>query len=1164
MTGPLRERDDALALLTDETERARAGTGGLVLLRGATGTGRTAVLEAAAGHAADLGLRVLRARCSPEDTGVPFATVLHLLGPVPEFTDLAPGGDDRGSAARLWRLLRSYADEGPLLVAVDDVHLADDASRRWLVEAARRVDRLPVLLVATERSQYDIEPRPAGLTQALSPSLVRTHTLAPLSDAAAAGLVRAAFPAAGPRWTRECVRAGAGSPLLLHALLDDLGGIPRQDGLAPDGAPPLPDTCAALYPGTYPAAVSWWLNSAGPATADVARCLAALEQAWPTGRDGDPAPDPADPPNGRGAAGHARTPPDTEPSHSAAAPDHARSAGHEQARRTRPTEPTWSTWSTRSTRSAQGDEETRRAQDAPPAQSHLYAQDVPPDLYAQDAPPAPYAQHDPYTQPAPYAQRPESTPYAPHAEHAPYPHHGRLSEPPDAPHRTAPGQALHPYRGRAAEAGAGDPVDLLAEAAGADPARVAGWLAAMTRLGLLRPDAAGRPRYAHPLLRDAVLTGWPRPRREAAHRAAAEAMLRRGDRVEAVARHLLRTPAVGLPWALRVLRDAVTVAVHDARPDDAVGYLRRVLDEPLPDDLRQRLLTELGSLEYASADTPAAIARLAEAQHLPADPRNRVRTAVALGTALAGRGEIRTAMEVLRRTEGRLSGHPGLTRTVQTAGLLLSDEDLATRQEVYRSLCETGENSPELVGTAGQALLVRYAATAALISAEEAMTRVRALLAQPTDPLAEPFLLGTAAAVAQWADELDEADRLVERGLAGQHPALLHPMQHALLNTRADIAGARGDHAQLLATGYAAGGQAPSRTGPSNRDAHTVMALVHTGRTDEAQRFADRFDLREVPENWELNRFLYARGVLRAATGDPAGALHDFLECGRRQTAREVVSPVVTPWRTAIAECRLALGGGQEALALATEELRLARVWNTPRPVGRALRVLGTATGGRRGLELAEEAVRTLRDAPVDTHVELVAALIAQGRQLAATGDRGRARDCLREAAELAERKGALRLLATAGEALRESGARGTVTARTGSGALTGSERRIAELAADGRTNTEIADLLHLARRTVETHLTSTYRKLRIRRRTELPGALGQAGRSREAHPTTRDPARTAPDLARPTAPDPARHTAPDPARPTAPDPARSTAPNTARSTAPNTTRHTTRRTDQD
>ncbi|MFJ4332000.1 MULTISPECIES: AAA family ATPase [unclassified Streptomyces] len=1278
MTGPLRERDDAHVLLAAEIERARASTGRLVLLRGATGTGRTAVLETAARHAEDRGLRVLRVRCSPEDTSVPFAMVLHLLGPEPEFTDMTPGGDDRGSAARLWRLLRSYAAEGPVLVAVDDVHLADDSSRRWLTEAARHVDRLPVLLVATERSQYDVEPRPAGLTQALSPSLVRTHTLAPLSDTAAAGLVRDAFPGASASWTREVVLAGAGSPLLLHALLDDLGGTPH-----PDGLPPVPDNCAALYPGSYPAAVSWWLKSAGPATADVARCLAALEQAWPAGPPDDrralrhavphprtPAADGthrhAPPPEGTygqapssgggypqaswSDAGYRQAPPSdgvyrqalpleggygqvspsgggypqasslegtygqapsSGPGYRQAPPSDgvyrqalpleggygqvspsgggypqasslegtygqapSSGAGYRQAppsdgvyRQALPLEGAYGQVSpsggaypqassgagyrqevsvgTEYPQASSSDDGYRRAL---PSDGGAYGQASSGGAYPQGSPfdtmrrhphDAPAARTrrprdiapgcrdvrsaDPggggadrrtplSDRPGPGAERPEHGPY-PHPDEPAYPFHdpyggrprsapgtayGRTDPPAHAPHRTTLWRTPSPPPARGS---AGDPVDVLAEAAGADPARIEGWLAAMTRLGLLRPDAGGRPRYAHPLLRDAVLTGWPRPRREAVHRAAAEAMLRRGDRVEAVARHLLRTPAVGRSWALRVLRDAVTVAVHDARPADAVHYLRRALDEPLTDDLRQRLLTELGSLEYASADTPAAIARLAEAQHLPADPRNRVRTAVALGTALAGRGEIRTAMEVLRRTEGRLSGHPGLARTVQAATALLSDEDLATRQEVYRWLCETGRHSPELVGTAGQALLVRYAATAALISADEAMTRVRDLLAQPTDPLAEPFLLGTAAAVAQWADELDEAERLVERGLAGQHPALLHPMQPALLNTRADIVAARGDHTRLLALAADTG----PGNGPTNRDAHALMALVHTGRTDEALRHADRFDLREVPENWELNRYLYARGVLRAATGDPAGALHDFLECGRRQAAREVISPVVTPWRTAVAECRLALGGGPEALALATEELRLARVWGTPRTVGRALRVLGTATGGRRGLELAEEAVRTLRDASADTDVELIPALLAQGRLLLDAGERGRARARLREAAELAERKGALRWLTLAGQALREGGARGPVASRTGAGALTGSERRIAELAADGRTNTEIADLLHLARRTVETHLTSTYRKLRIRRRTELPAALERGGRrEREPHPDTR------------------------------------------------------------
>ncbi|MFI6034146.1 ATP-binding protein [Streptomyces sp. NPDC051315] len=912
MTAPLREREDAHALLASETERARAGGGRFVLLRGATGTGRSAMLEAAAAHATARGLRVLRARCSPEDTAVPFSSVLHLLGPVPEFADLAPGLDDRGSAARLWRVLRSYAAESPLLVAVDDVHLADGASRRWLVEAARHIDRLPVLVVTTERSQYDIDPQPTGLTHALSPSLVRTHTLAPLTDEASADLVRAAFPTAPPAWIADCVRAAAGNPLLLRALLEDLDGTP------PPAA--VPRTCAALYPGAYPAAVSWWLDSAGPATAEVARLLAAAElDGWGSGTEG---------------------------------------------------------------------------------------------------------------------------------------------------------------------------AALLADASGADPARVSGWLTAMTRLGLLRPgtgpDAEGLPRYAHPLLRDAVLTGWSADRRQAAHRAVAEAMLRRGDRVEAVAGQLLDSAPVGLPWALRVLRDAGTVAVREARPEDAVAYLRRALREPLPDEQRQRLLTELGSLEYASADAPAGIPRLAEALNLPAEPRDQVRTAIALGTALAGRGEVRTAVEVLRRLEERLVDHPELTRTVQTASALLSDQDQTVRHEAYRWLTDTAERSPELVGATGQALLVRYAATAGASSARVAMSRLRTLLTVPADPLAEPFLLGTAAAVAQWADELDEAERLVERGLAGQRPALLHPMTRALHDVRLDIAAARGRYDRLLTPRRGRG------VAPVNADAHALLALVETGRTDEARRLADGFDLREAPDSWELNRFLYARGVLRLTEGDATGALHDFLECGRRQSARAVLSPVVTPWRTAAAACRLALGSHREALALAEEELRLARIWDTPRTVGRALRVLARATGGRRGLELAEEAVALLRDSPAET--ELIAALLTQGRLLTTAGERARGRDRLREAAERAERLGAVRLRVLADDALRAGGARRHTTARTGSAALTGSERRIAELAADGRTNTEIAELLHLARRTVETHLTSTYRKLGIRRRGELREALVEEG----------------------------------------------------------------------
>ncbi|MFG3023094.1 LuxR C-terminal-related transcriptional regulator [Streptomyces sp. NPDC048254] len=904
------ELADAMHLLAEEAERTRSGTGRLVLLRGATGTGRTGVLEAAAEHAAGLGLKTLRARCSPADTAISFATVLQLLGPVPEFADLAVDGDERATAAGLWRVLRAYAEDSPLLVAVDDVHLADAPSHRWLVESARYIDRLPILLVVGERSQYDLDPPTPGFAHTLPPALVRTHTLAPFTPEAAARRVRDAFPDADRTWVDDCVRAAGGSPLLLRALLDDLREARH---------PAVPTATAALYPGAYPAAVRWWLDSAGPATTEVARALAVLEEN--TG-----------------------------------------------------------------------------------------------------------------------AELPEI-----------------------------------------------DITPLLAELAGADPTRVAGWLTAMTNLGLLTPGTDGRPRYPHPLLRDAVLAGVPAARRRAAHRAIAEAMLRQDAPAEAVARQLLATGPVHAPWALSLLKDATALALCDGRAADAVGYLRRALEEPLSDDRRQRLLTELGSLEYAAPRSSAAIPRLAEAVRLPAAPQDRVRAAVALGTALTGRGRTRKAVELLRSVDGELNDHPDLVRTLHTATVLLSDQDQEIRQEVYRRLSETAERSPELVGTAGQALLVRHAASAGLTSARDAMRRLRTLLAEPTDPLTEPFLVGTAATVAQWADELDEADRLVARGLAGQRPDLLHPMHQALLNSRSDIAAARADHTHPAAV--------PESVTPGNAHAHALIALVETGRTAQAESLVAGLDLREAPDSWELNRFLYARGVVRAAAGDPAAALHDFLECGRRQSAREVISPVVTPWRTAAAECRLALGRPLEAIALAEEELRLARVWDTPRTVGRALRVLGAATGGRRGLELTEEAVALLRGGgPAGTEPAL--ALLALGRQLTAAGEGVRARDCLREAVEHAERLGAVRLVELAEGMLRKGGAR-SPRRRTGTASLTGSERRIAELAAEGRTNVEIAALLHLARRTVETHLTHTYKKLGIRRRADLRPALDQ-GASRQ------------------------------------------------------------------
>ena len=62
--------------------------------------------------------------------------------------------------------------------------------------------------------------------------------------------------------------------------------------------------------------------------------------------------------------------------------------------------------------------------------------------------------------------------------------------------------------------------------------------------------------------------------------------------------------------------------------------------------------------------------------------------------------------------------------------------------------------------------------------------------------------------------------------------------------------------------------------------------------------------------------------------------------------------------------------------------------------------------------------------------------------------------------------------------------------AGTGADALTASERRVAELAAGGVSNKEIAQSLFVTLRTVELHLSNAYSKLEIRSRHELATAL--------------------------------------------------------------------------
>jgi DNA-binding NarL/FixJ family response regulator len=145
---------------------------------------------------------------------------------------------------------------------------------------------------------------------------------------------------------------------------------------------------------------------------------------------------------------------------------------------------------------------------------------------------------------------------------------------------------------------------------------------------------------------------------------------------------------------------------------------------------------------------------------------------------------------------------------------------------------------------------------------------------------------------------------------------------------------------------------------------------------------------------------------------------------------------------------------------------------------------------------LLREAIELLDSSPAQ--LECAHAYADLGAALRGVGSVEEARGALRIAVELAHHCGAHALAEAALGELRATGARPRRRVTTGKGALTPSERRIAELAAAGCQNREIAEALFVTTHTVEFHLRNTYRKLEIASRTELAQALAPSERAEE------------------------------------------------------------------
>jgi DNA-binding CsgD family transcriptional regulator len=199
-------------------------------------------------------------------------------------------------------------------------------------------------------------------------------------------------------------------------------------------------------------------------------------------------------------------------------------------------------------------------------------------------------------------------------------------------------------------------------------------------------------------------------------------------------------------------------------------------------------------------------------------------------------------------------------------------------------------------------------------------------------------------------------------------------------------------------------------------------------------------------------------------------------------------SGVWVAWRSQAALARAALRERDHAVELAEEQVALARRFGAPGVLGSALRVLGVVRGGHEGLAALREATSSLEGSALV--LEHARAVIDLGAALRGERQLDEARETLRKGLEIAQRCGATGVANAAINELVLAGAKPRRSATTDVDALTPSERRVAQMAAEGLTNKEVAQALFVTVNTVQTHLQRAYRKLGIRSRSQLEGRL--------------------------------------------------------------------------
>jgi DNA-binding CsgD family transcriptional regulator len=626
-------------------------------------------------------------------------------------------------------------------------------------------------------------------------------------------------------------------------------------------------------------------------------------------------------------------------------------------------------------------------------------------------------------------------------------------------------------------------LDLDSAAAAAD---------ALTAAGVL--SSAAPISFAHPLHRAFLYEEMAVAQRGRAHVRAARLLREEGAPVEEVAAQLLAASEVGESWAGAVLREAAATALAAGNSESAVNYLTRAVSEPLGSQERAEALLDLARAE-AMTGRPDTRRHIDRALSLFQDPGGKARAYQALGGVLYTGGDLKGAAEAFGRAIELIDDDDPLARDLH-AGFYAEaslEPELAGRALDHIAPLvnrppggETPAERAALAALAAHRSFSGSGAAGAVELAWRAWGDGALLAAEGPDGWA--WSLVTAALT--WSDELEGSleicggviEEARRRGsLMAYATASFCAQGPSYFMGRLGEARAHGEAAlEARRAGW--------RTYAGALAAIQARILVDQDEPHAAEEVLGLVEEDDPSQSADRAAAIAARAHLRLVQGRPEEALSDALAAGEMLARIKGVCPPLAPWRAEAALAANQLGDHARALRLSDQALDVARRIGAPGNVARALLTRAHLVRPERGVELLRQALDVAggsqaRMAQLRCRAEL-------GTALRRAGQRTEARRLLAEAREQAHRCGARLIERRMDEELRVAGARPRRLRFSGPDALTASERRVAQMAAEGRSNRDIAQSLFVTTRTVEQHLYKTYKKLGIDSRRALAGAL--------------------------------------------------------------------------